>query len=92
MTAPRTSATINCSIYIKTHKLWKLCELSISIICHVNTCHEKDLSFNTTNRINIPHFGSFLLPPIVSEELVKILLDKTLILNRKPLILSLFPR
>ena len=47
MIAPITSAIINCPIYIKTHKLWKLCELSISIFCHVNTCHQKDLSFKT---------------------------------------------
>ena len=47
MTAPITSAIINCPIYIKTHKLWKLSEKSISIFCHVNTCHEKDLSFKT---------------------------------------------
>ena len=47
MTAPITSAIIKCPIYIKTHKLWKLCELSISIFCHVNTCHQKDVSFKT---------------------------------------------
>ena len=47
MTAPITSAIKNCPIYIKTHKLWKLCELSITIFCQVNTCHEKDLSLKT---------------------------------------------
>ena len=46
-TAPITSAMINCPIHIKTHKLWKLCDLSISIFCHVNTCHGKDLGFKT---------------------------------------------
>ena len=45
MTAPITSAIINCPLYIKTQILWKLCELSISMFCHVNTCHEKDSSF-----------------------------------------------
>ena len=47
MTARIPSAIMNCRIYIKTHKLWNLCELSIPIFCHVNSCHEKDLSFRT---------------------------------------------
>ena len=45
MTAPLTSAIINCPFYIKTHKFWEFCELSIYIFCHVITCHEKDLGF-----------------------------------------------
>ena len=79
MTAPITSAIINCPIHIKTQILWKLCELSISLFCHVNICHEKDLSFKTQyykKKLN-QHPTSFLLqihpppPPIVFEKLVK---------------------
>ena len=80
MTAPITSAIINCPIHIKTQIFWKLCELSISIFCPVNTCHEKDLSFKTQFYKEIESTSHILalfcykpLPPplIVFEKLVK---------------------
>ena len=80
MTAPITSAIINCPIYIKTQILWRLCELSISMFCHVNTCNEKDLSFKTQIYKEIEITSHILAlfcykplppPPIVFEKLVK---------------------
>ena len=91
MTAPITSAIINCPIYIETQILWKLCELSNSIFCHINTCHEIDLGFKTQYNKEIESTTHILAlfcykhtppTPIVFEKLVENIISQNL--NYKP--------